>query len=87
MGDSVAKLGVNATATAPNLLTVRSSAALFHAIVAADGGSGDMRLQIANKANVWLSQMEVAGRKVTGFDGRPVRRTDAISLNESQVSA
>lgn len=49
-GESVARLGVNDTATAPNLLTVRSSAALFHAIAAADGGSGDMRVQISKEA-------------------------------------
>lgn len=46
-----------------------------------------MRLQIVNRANVWLSQVEVAGRKTTGFDGRPIRRTDAISLHESRVIA
>lgn len=44
-----------------------------------------MRLQIQNKANVWLTTKEIAGQKVTAFDSMPVRRTDAISLNESRV--
>jgi hypothetical protein len=72
-GDSVAKFGVNATATAPNLLTVRSSAALFHAVAAADGGSGDMRLQIAkesaaNTASVFFSDA-YAGHAEFGLTG------------------
>jgi hypothetical protein len=72
-GDSVAKLGVNATATAPNLLTVRSSDALFHAIAAADGGSGDMRLQIAKEsasdtASVFFSDA-YAGHAEFGLTG------------------
>ena len=44
-----------------------------------------LRLQIQNKANVWLSTREIAGKKVTDFDGVPVRRMDAISLNETRV--
>lgn len=72
-GDSVAKLGVNATATAPNLLTVRSSDALFHAVAAADGGSGDMRLQIAKEsaadtASVFFSDA-YAGHAEFGLTG------------------
>ena len=46
-----------------------------------------MRLQIANKGNVWLSLKEVAGQKVTAFDNMPVRRVDALSLNETRVVA
>jgi len=46
-----------------------------------------MRLQISNKANVWLGMKEVAGQRVTAFDGSTVRRTDAISLNETRVIA
>jgi hypothetical protein len=72
-GDSVAKLGVNDTATAPNLLTVRSSDALFHAVAAADGGSGDVRLQIAkegaaNTASVFFSDA-YAGHAEFGLTG------------------
>lgn len=43
------------------------------------------RLQIANRGNVWLSMKEVAGEEVTAFDRMPVRRMDAISLNETRV--
>lgn len=45
-----------------------------------------LRLQITNKANVWLSMKEVAGEKVTAFDNVPVRRMDSILLNESRVT-
>ena len=44
-----------------------------------------MRLQVVNKGNVWLSTREIAGQKVTTFDIAPVRRMDAISLNETRV--
>lgn len=44
-----------------------------------------LRLQIVNKANVWVTTTEIAGQKVTTFDGAPVRRMDAISLNETRV--
>lgn len=45
------RVGVNATASDPNLLTVHSNASLFYAIAAADGGSGDARLQIAKESS------------------------------------
>lgn len=45
-----------------------------------------MRLQIQNKANVWVGERDIAGQKVTTFDGCPVRRTDALSLNETVVA-
>lgn len=44
-----------------------------------------LRRQITNKDNVWLSTGEVAGRKVTMFDGTPCRRVDALLGNESRV--
>ncbi len=44
-----------------------------------------LRRQISNKSNVWLSQDEIAGRKVTAFDGVPVRRVDKILTNEARV--
>ncbi len=71
--ESVAKLGINDIATAPNLLTVRSNDALFHAIDAVDGGSGDMRLQIAkdgaaNTASVFFSDA-YAGHAEFGLTG------------------
>ena len=46
-----------------------------------------LRLQITNHKNVFLSQEEVAGKKVTAFDGKPVRRVDALSVNETRVVA
>lgn len=45
----LARLGVNTTADDTNRLALRSEAALFAAIDAADGGSGDIRL-VASKA-------------------------------------
>lgn len=45
-----------------------------------------LRQQITNKSNVWLSMKEVAGEKVVSFDGYTVRRVDAISENESEVT-
>jgi len=44
-----------------------------------------LRRQITNKANVWLSMGEVAGKKVLQFDDVPVRRMDAILSTEARV--
>ncbi len=68
---SVDQLGINAAATAPNLLTLASNAALFKAITVADGGTGDMRLQIskegsANVASVIFSDA-LSGRAEFGL--------------------
>lgn len=49
MPDSMPLLGINGTASDPNLLTVKSNAALFDAIAVADGGTGDMRVQISKE--------------------------------------
>lgn len=46
-----------------------------------------LRLQVVNKGNVWVGTHEIAGQKVTTFDGFPVRRMDAITLNETRVIA
>lgn len=43
------------------------------------------RLQIQNKGNIFFSSGEVGGKKVTMFDDVPVRRVDAIALNETRV--
>ena len=48
--DNLAHLGVNTAASSPNLLAVKSNAALFAAIDAADGGTGDMQLQVSKEA-------------------------------------
>lgn len=45
-----------------------------------------LRLQITNKNNVLISTKEVAGEKVTAFDGATVRRMDAIATNETEVT-
>ena len=45
-----------------------------------------LRRQIANKVMASTLTMDsVAGKKIIGFDGIPVRRTDALLLTESQV--
>jgi hypothetical protein len=48
---SIDKLGVNAIADDTNRFSVRSNAALLAAIATADGGSGDMRLQLSKEAD------------------------------------
>lgn len=67
----MSNVGVNATASSPNLLTVHSNAALFYAIASADGGSGDSRLQISkegtsNIASVVFSE-DFSGRAEFGL--------------------
>ncbi|MGB3866538.1 MAG: DUF2793 domain-containing protein [Xanthobacteraceae bacterium] len=71
--DNVSRLGVNTTASEPNLLSVKSNAALLAAIEAADGGSGDARLQIsketaAGTASVFFSD-DYSGRAEFGLTG------------------
>jgi hypothetical protein len=79
---SLALLGINDTASDPNLLTVKSNAALFNAIDVADGGTGDMRLQISresggNAASVVFSDA-FSGRAEFGLVG-----SDAFKLKVS----
>jgi hypothetical protein len=71
--DNVGHLGVNTAASAPNLLSVKSNAALFTAIHAADGGSGDARVQISketasNTASVFFSD-SYSGHAEFGLTG------------------
>lgn len=47
--------------------------------------TGMLRQQLLNKKNGFLSLDEVGGRKVTSFDGIPVRRVDALNTNEARV--
>lgn len=73
LANDVGQLGVNTTATTPNLLSVKSNAALIAAITTADGGSGDARLQIskqaaANTASVFFSD-NYSGRAEFGLTG------------------
>jgi hypothetical protein len=45
-----------------------------------------LRRQIKNSNNVQINMEEVAGKKVTTFDGIPVRRCDALTNAEALVS-
>lgn len=47
--------------------------------------SGMLRQQILEKKNAFLSLEEIAGRRVTVFDGIPVRRVDALKADEARV--
>jgi len=80
--DNTARLGIGTIAAAPNLLSVKSNAALFAAIAAAAGGSGDVRLQLAkesagNTASVVFSDA-YSGRAEFGLVG-----SDAFKLKVS----
>jgi len=84
--DSVDHLGINATAATPNLLSVKSNAALFNAIAVADSGSGDVRLQLskessANTASIVFSDA-FSGRAEFGLVG-----SDAFKLKVSNDGA
>lgn len=82
MSDSIAQFGINDTASDPNLLTVRSNAALFNAIDVADGGTGDMRLQISKEATAKTASVvfsdAFSGRAEFGLIG-----SDAFKLKVS----
>jgi hypothetical protein len=80
--DNVTHLGINAVADGSNRLSVTSNAALFAAIAAADGGSGDVRLQLsregaARTASVVFSDAS-SGRAELGLVG-----SDAFKLKVS----
>lgn len=82
MSGSVALLGVNDTASAPNLLTVKSNAALFNAVAVADGGTGHMRVQISKEASAKTASVvfsdAFSGRAEFGLIG-----SDAFKLKVS----
>jgi hypothetical protein len=44
-----------------------------------------LRRQLVNKKNGFLSWDEIGGRKVLNFDGIPIRRVDAMNVNEARV--
>jgi hypothetical protein len=44
-----------------------------------------LRRQLLNSKNAFLSLDEVGGRKVTTFNGIPIRRVDALNVNEARV--
>jgi hypothetical protein len=71
--DNALRVGVNTAASSPNLFSVKSNAALFAAIDAADGGTGDMRLQVSKEgssdtASVFFSE-NFSGRAEFGLIG------------------
>ncbi len=71
--DNAAHIGINTTAASPNLLSVKSNAALLMAIAAADGGTGDMRVQVskesaARTASIFFSD-NASGRAEFGLTG------------------
>jgi hypothetical protein len=47
--------------------------------------TGMLRRQLVNKKNGFLSWEEIGGRKVVAFDGIPIRRVDALNVNEARV--
>jgi hypothetical protein len=80
--DNAVHVGINTSASSPNLLSVKSNAALLTAINAADGGSGDTRFQIskesaARTASVLFSDA-FSGRAEFGLIG-----SDAFKLKVS----
>jgi hypothetical protein len=80
--DNAVHVGINTTASSPNLLSVKSNAVLLTAIPVADGGSGDARLQIskesaAKTASVFFSDA-FSGRAEFGLIG-----SDAFKLKVS----
>jgi hypothetical protein len=72
-GGPVTSLGINTDADDTNRLAVRSNAALFTDIDAADGGSGDMRLIVNKEADAdtasFLFQSGFSGRAEIGLAG------------------
>lgn len=71
--DNLPHVGINSTASSPNLLSVKSNAALFNSINIADGGTGDARVQIskessAKTASVFFSDA-FSGRAEFGLVG------------------
>lgn len=84
--DNLTRLGINTAAGAPNLLSVRSNAALIAAIAAADGGSGDVRLQLSKESAVGTASVvfsdNYSGRAEFGLVG-----SDAFKLKVSADGA
>lgn len=46
-----------------------------------------LRIQVANKTNLNLSIETFAGKRVLAFDGNPIRKIDALRLNETRVTS
>ena len=80
--DNAAHVGINSTASSPNLLSVRSNASLFNSINTADGGSGDARVQISKESSAKTASVvfsdAFSGRAEFGLIG-----SDAFKLKVS----
>ncbi|WP_375411221.1 DUF2793 domain-containing protein [uncultured Bradyrhizobium sp.] len=80
--DNATHVGINTTASSPNLLSVKSNAALLSAIAVANGGSGDARLQISKESALKTASVvfsdAFSGRAEFGLVG-----TDAFKLKVS----
>lgn len=48
--------------------------------------TGFLRRQMVSQKNTFLSWDEIGGKKVTSFDGIPIRRTDALNVDEARVT-
>jgi hypothetical protein len=89
--DNAVHVGINTTASSPNLLNVKSNAALLSAINVADGGSGDARLQIskesaAKTASVFFSDA-FSGRAEFGLIGADAFRLKVSADGSAWVEA
>jgi hypothetical protein len=71
--DNAPHVAINTTVAGSNLLTVRSNDALLNAIETADGGTGDVRLQLSKEAAVNTSSVvfsdAFSGRAEFGLTG------------------
>lgn len=47
--------------------------------------SAFLRRQMVNQKNAFLSWSDIGGRRVTSFDNVPIRRTDALNVDEARV--
>ena len=84
--DTLTHLGINATASSPNLLSVKSNAVLFDAIPVSGGGNGDARLQISKEGSAHTASVvfsdAFSGRAEFGLVG-----SDAFKLKVSHDGA
>lgn len=79
-GPDLVDLMVQATERLPSLGTGRAAWYCNRTI------RSYLRRQMLNKSNVWLSLMEISGKRVMSFDEIPVRRCDAILNTEAKVA-
>jgi hypothetical protein len=44
-----------------------------------------LRRQMVSQKNAFLSWEEIGGKRITSFDGVPIRRSDALNVDEARV--